>query len=61
MKNLVLTFLLALLVVVTAISLRRMVDGTATIDGVRPPLVAIGTDPVPPFPPFPPPPPRPTN
>jgi hypothetical protein len=58
MKNLVLMFLLALLVVATASSLWRMFAETVTIDGVRPPLVAIGTDPVPPFPPAPP---KPTN
>ena len=58
MKNLVLMFLLALLVIATASSLWRMFAGTATIDGVRPPLVAIGTDPVPPFPPPPPKPPK---
>ena len=52
MKNLVLMFLLALLVIATASSLWRMFAATATIDGVRP-LVAIGTDPVPPFPPPP--------
>jgi hypothetical protein len=51
MKNPVLMFLLALLVVVTASAFWRTFAGTATIDGVRPPLVAIGTDPVPPFPP----------
>jgi hypothetical protein len=61
MKNLVLMFLLALLVVVTASSLWRMFAETVTIDGVRPPLVAIGTDPVPPFPPAPPKPPKPAN
>ncbi len=47
MKNLILTFLLALLVVLTAISVRRMVAGTATAAGQSPTLVAIGTDPVP--------------
>jgi hypothetical protein len=57
MKNLVLMFLLAVLVVATASSLWRMFAATATIDGVRP-LVAIGTDPVPPFPPPPPKPPK---
>jgi len=46
MKNLVLTFLLALLVVLTAISVRRMVAGTTT--AVKSPaLIAIGGDPVP--------------
>ena len=47
MKNLALTFLLALLIVVTAISVRRMVAGTPTAPGDGPKLVAIGTDPVP--------------
>jgi hypothetical protein len=47
MKNLVLTFLLALLVVLTAISVRRMVAGTATTAAKSPALVAIGADPVP--------------
>jgi hypothetical protein len=51
MKNLVLTFLLALLVVVTAISLRHMVAGNATSAGQNSTLVAIGTSPVPPWPP----------
>jgi hypothetical protein len=51
MKNLVLTFLLALLVVVAAISIRRMVAGTGTVAGQSPPVVAIGVDPVPPWPP----------
>jgi hypothetical protein len=51
MKNLVLTFLLALLVVVAAISIRRMVAGTATVAGQSPTLVAIGVEPVPPWPP----------
>jgi hypothetical protein len=51
MKSLVLMFLLAVLVVATASSLWRMFSVTATIYGVRAPLVAIGTDPVPPFPP----------
>jgi hypothetical protein len=59
MKNLVLTFLLALLVVVTAISIRRMVVGNATFAGHNPALLAIGTAPVPY--PQPPPPPPPTN
>ncbi|MGA2611181.1 MAG: hypothetical protein ABSH01_27360 [Terriglobia bacterium] len=57
MKNLVLTFLLALLVVLTCVSIRRMVGGTP-FAGQKPALVAIGGDPVPPFPP---PPPKPTN
>lgn len=58
MKNLVLTFLLAVLIVLTAISVRRMVGGSATATVQSPTLVAIGTDPVPPLPP---PPPKPTN
>lgn len=57
MKNLVLTFLLALLVVLTSVSIRRMVGGTSTFAGQKPALVAIGGDPVP----FPPPPPKPTQ
>jgi len=60
MKNLLLMFLLALLVIATASSLWRMFAETATIDGDSPALMAIGTDPVPPFPP-PPPPPKPSN
>jgi hypothetical protein len=51
MKNLVLTFLLALLVVLTCVSIRRMVGGTPTFAGQKPTLVAIGVEPVPPFPP----------
>jgi len=47
MKNFTLTFLLALLVVLTAICVRRTVAGTATAPGESPTLVAIGTDPVP--------------
>jgi hypothetical protein len=58
MKNLVLTFLLALLVVLTCVSIRRMVGGNASFAGQKPALVAIGTDP---YPPLPPPPPKPTN
>ena len=54
MKNIILTFLLALLVVVTAISVRRMAAGNATATGQRPALMAIGTGPVP-YPPPPPP------
>ena len=50
MKNLVVTLLLAMLVVLTAVSVRRMVAGNATYAGT-PTLVAIGTDPVPPVPP----------
>jgi len=52
MKNLVLTFLLALLVVVTCVSIRQMVCGTSA--GQKPALVAIGGAPVPPIPPPPP-------
>jgi hypothetical protein len=51
MKNLVLTFLLALLVVAAAISVRRVVAGNATTAGQRPALLAIGSGPVPPWPP----------
>ena len=58
MKNLVVTLLLALLVVLTAVSVRRMVAGSATSAG-SPALVAIGTAPVPPL--LPPPPPKPSN
>jgi len=54
MKNLVLTFLLALLVVATAMSLRRAVAGNAATTGQSATLVAIGTGPVP-FPQPPPP------
>jgi hypothetical protein len=56
MKNLVVTLVLALLVVLTAVSVRRMVRGNATTVG-SPALMAIGTEPVP----LPPPPPRPSN
>lgn len=59
MRNLVLTFLLALLVVLTAISARRMVAGSSNAAG-SPTLVAIGGDPVPPMDP-PPKPPKPSN
>jgi hypothetical protein len=52
MKNLVLTLLLALLVVVTAISVRRAVAGNATSTGQTPTLLATGTSPVPPLPPW---------
>ena len=55
MRNVVLTFLLALLAVATVLSLRRMVAGTAMFAGQEQTLVAIGTDPVP----LPPPPPSP--
>jgi hypothetical protein len=51
MKNLVLTFLLALLVVLTAVSVRRMVAGNASSTAQSPTLVAIGTSPVPTMPP----------
>jgi len=61
MKNLVLTLLLALLVVLTAISVRRIVAGTATAAGQTPTLVAIGGDPVPPTPPPKPQPTKPSN
>ena len=47
MRNFTLTFLLALLVVLTAISVRRMVAGSSRAPGDGPTLVAIGTDPVP--------------
>ncbi len=47
MKNLVLTFLLALLVVLTAISVRRVFAGNATFAAQRPNLVAIGGEPIP--------------
>jgi hypothetical protein len=57
MKNLVLTFLLALLVVLTSVSIRRMVGGTPTFAGQKPTLVAIGSEPVP----YPPPAPKPTT
>jgi hypothetical protein len=50
MKNLVLTFLLALLVVLTSVSIRRMVAGTPTFAGQKPALVAIGVEPVPTWP-----------
>jgi len=46
MKNIVLTFLLALLVVLTAVSVRHMVAGSAA-PAAKPTLVAIGGDPVP--------------
>jgi hypothetical protein len=58
MKNLVVTLLLALLVVLTAVSVRRMVAGNTTLAG-SPALVAIGTDPLPPLVPPPPPPQKP--
>jgi hypothetical protein len=55
MKNVVLMFLFAVLVVLTCVSIRRMVGGTPTFAGQKPTLVAIGPEPVP----WPPPPPRP--
>jgi len=58
MKNLALTVLLALLVVLTAVSLRRAVSGTVAAAD-NPGLLAIGTDPVPPM--LPGPPPKPSN
>jgi hypothetical protein len=51
MKNLVLTFVLALLVVLTCVSVRRMVAGTTNLAGQKPMLLAIGPEPVPPLPP----------
>jgi len=48
MKNLALTFLLALLVVLTCLSLRRIVGGAPSFMGQKPMLVAIGPEPVPP-------------
>jgi hypothetical protein len=58
MKNLVLTFLLAVLVVLTCVSIRRMVGGNPAFAGQKPALVAIGSEPVPPMPT---PPPKPTQ
>jgi hypothetical protein len=55
MRNVVLMFLFAVLVVLTCVSIRRMVGGTPTFAGQKPTLVAIGPEPVP----WPPPPPRP--
>ena len=52
MKNLAVTVLLALLVVLTAASLRRAVAGTV-VAGDKPAIMAIGTEPVPPLPPPP--------
>jgi len=57
MKKLALSVLLALLVALTAVSLRRAVAGTVAT-GDNPVLLAIGTDPVPPLPPGPPPKPK---
>ncbi len=52
MKNYVLTFLLALLVVLTGMTLRRAVVGIGgTPMPPFPPSVAIGGTPMPPFPP----------
>jgi len=59
MKNLVLTFLLALLVVLTAISVRRVIAGTAPAAPASG-LIAIGTSPVP-WPPPEPTPQKPSN
>jgi hypothetical protein len=53
-KNIAVTFLLALLVVLTCVSIRRMVGGTPTFAGQKVALVAIGPEPVPPLPPPPP-------
>jgi len=50
MKNFVLTVLLAVLVVLTATSVRHVVAGPSVSAGT-PVLLAIGTDPVPPVPP----------
>lgn len=47
MKNLVLTFVLALLVVLTIVSVRRMVAGNVASTGQKPTLLAIGVEPVP--------------
>jgi hypothetical protein len=47
MKNIVSTFLLALLVVLTCLSIRRMVGGVPISAGQKPTLVAIGPEPVP--------------
>jgi len=47
MKNLVLTFLLAVLIVLTAVSVRRVVAGNAPAAGQGPTLIAIGPEPVP--------------
>jgi len=44
-------------VVLTCVSIRRMVGGTPTFAGQKPALVAIGPEPVP----FPPPQPKPTQ
>ncbi len=52
MKNYVLTFLLALLVVLTGMTLRRTVVGIGgTPVPPYPPSLAIGGTPVPPYPP----------
>ena len=47
MKNLVITLLLAVFVVLTAFSFRQMTAGTASVAGQKTALVAIGTGPVP--------------
>ncbi len=51
MKNLLLAFLLALLVVLTSMTLRRGVAGVDKSSSSQPKLVAIGGDPTPPIPP----------
>ncbi len=50
MKNLLLAFLLALLVVLTSMTLRRGVAGVDRSSSSRPNLVAIGGTPPPPVP-----------
>ncbi len=47
MKNYVLTFLLALLVVLAAVTIRRSLLGTTPSVGPGPTLVSMGGDPVP--------------
>ena len=49
MKSLASTLLLALLVVLTSVSIRRMVGGIPTFAGQTPVLVGIGPEPVPPL------------
>ncbi len=51
MKNLLLAFLLALLVVLTSMTLRRGAVGVDRSSSSRPELVAIGGSPPPPLPP----------
>ncbi len=51
MKNLLLAFLLALLVVLSSMTLRRSVAGVDKSSSSRPNLVAIGGSPLPPIPP----------